>query len=220
MPIRRHFTVSVVRVPCSCILVFASTMFLSAAPAFGQQTVHAETTVTNIVSSNFTFGPVSSSPPACDATNGGAGCKFLSFDFKGNCETRGEGRHVNVSKCTISGSPTILLSFSPSGAHDQRGNPTGVCVPFFENFMRRYEDSSVLEFNGQGTICCAEDSCSGLGFGPPFVFRESTIITGGTGRFVGVKGNGSDSGAEASDGIGIAQEEEVWVLPQAAETRP
>jgi len=86
--------------------------------------------------------------------------------------------------------------------------------------MRRYEDSSVLEFNGQGTICCAEDSCSGLGFGPPFVFRESTIITGGTGRFVGVKGNGSDSGAEASDGIGIAQEEEVWVLPQAAETRP
>src|SRR5215472_4493113 len=81
------------RAPRSYILVLASVMFLSTAPAFGQQTVHAETTVTNIVSSNFTFGPVSSSPPACDATNGGSGCKFLFFDFKGNCETRGEGRH-------------------------------------------------------------------------------------------------------------------------------
>ena len=116
--------------------------------------------------------------------------------------------------------PTLPLFPRCRWQVDESGNPTGVCVPFFESFMRRYEDSSVLEFNGQGTICCAEDSCSGLGLGPLFVFRESTIITGGTGRFVGVKGNGSDSGAEASDGIGIAQEEEVWVLPQAAETRP
>jgi hypothetical protein len=188
---------------------------LNTAPVFAQQSVHAETTV-NFTSSNTTFGPVSGS---CDATNGGAGCKFLSFDFKGTCETREEGRHVNVSKCTISGSPTILLSFSPSGAHDQSGNPTGVCVPFFESFMRTYEDGSVLEFNGQGTACCAEDSCEGLGFGPPLVFRESTIITGGTGRFMSVKGNGADTGAQYSDGTGIAQEEEVWVFSRAGDAR-
>ncbi len=193
--------------PRSYILVLASMLIFNTAPVFAQQTAHVETTV-NFTSSNTTFGPVSGS---CDATNGGAGCKFLSFDFKGTCETREEGRHVNVSKCTISGSPTILLSFSPSGAHDQNGNPTGVCVPFFESFMRTYEDGSVLEFNGQGTACCAEDSCSG-GFGPPLVFRESTIITGGTGRFVSVKGNGADTGAQYSDGTGIVQEEEVWVF--------
>ena len=206
------------RAPHSYILVLASMLFLSTAPAFAQQTVHVETTV-NFATSNTTFGPVSISSPACDATNGGAGCKFLSFDFKGACETREEGRHVNASKCTISGSTTILLSFSPSGAHDQSGNPTGVCVPFFESFMRRYEDAGVLELNGQGTICCAEDSCSG-GFGPPLVFRESTIITGGTGRFMSVKGSGADTGAQYSDGTGIAQEEEVWVFSRAADARP
>ena len=35
-----------------------------------------------------------------------------------------------------------------------------------------------------------------------------------------IKGKGSDSGAQYSDGTGIAQEEEVWVFPQAADTRP
>jgi hypothetical protein len=128
--------------PRSYILVLASMLTFNTSPVFAQQTAHVQTTV-NFTSSNTTFGPVSGS---CDATNGGAGCKFLSFDFNGTCETREEGRHVNASKCTISGSPTILLSFSPSGAHDQNGNPTGVCVPFFESFMRTYEDGSVLEF--------------------------------------------------------------------------
>ena len=64
-----------------------------------------------------------------------------------------------------------------------------------------------------------EDFCSG-GFGPPLVFRESTMITGGSGRIMGVKGNGADTGAQYSDGTGIAQEEEVWVLSRAADTRP
>jgi hypothetical protein len=199
----------------SYIVVLASMLIFNTGPVFAQQSAHVETTV-NFGSSNTTFGPVSS--PGCDAINGGTGCKFLSFDFKGTCETREEDRYAKVSQCTINGSTTILLSFSPSGAHDQSGNPTGVCVPFFETFMRTYEDGSVLEFNGQGTACCAEDSCAG-GFGPPLVFRESTIITGGTRRFVGVKGNGADTGAQYSDGTGIAQEE-VWVFSRAADTRP
>jgi hypothetical protein len=188
----------------------------NAAPLFAQQTAHVETTV-NFTSGSTTFGPVG---PACDAINDGAGCKFLSFDFKGTCETRDESRHANLGKCTINGSTTILLSSSPSGAHDQSGNPTGFCVPFFESFMRRYDDGGVLEFNGQGTACCAQDSCSGLGFGPPLVFRESTIITGGTGRFTSIKGNGADTGAQYSDGTGIAQEEEVWVFSRAPDARP
>src|SRR5215472_9890110 len=87
---------------------------------FAQQMTHVETTV-KFGSSNTTFSPVSSL--GCDAINGSAGSKFLSFDFKGTCETREEDSHANVSQCTING-PTILLSFSPSGAHDQSGNPT------------------------------------------------------------------------------------------------
>ena len=70
--------------------------------------------------------------------------------------------------------PTLPLFPRCRWQVDESGNPTGVCVPFFESFMRRYEDSSVLEFNGQGTICCAEDYCSGLGFGPPFDMIERT----------------------------------------------
>jgi len=141
-------------------MVVAFTMLaapFNAAPVFAQQTVHAETTV-NFGTANTAFGPVSGT---CDATNGGAGCKFLSFNTNGTCETREEIHHANLGKCTINTSTTILLSFSPSGAHDQSGNPTGVCVPFFESFMRSYEDGSVFEANGQGTACCAEDSCSG-----------------------------------------------------------
>jgi len=193
--------------PRSYILVLASMLIFNTGPVFAQQTVHAQTTV-KFGNANTTFGPVSS---GCDAINGGPECKFLSFETDGTCETREEIGHANFGKCTLKTSTTVLLSFSPSGAHDQSGNPTGVCVPFFESATRSYDDGSVLDLNGQGTACCAEDSCSG-GFGPPLVFRESTILTGGTGRFMSIKGKGSDSGAQYSDGTGIAQEEEVWVF--------
>lgn len=203
----------------SSVLVLGIVLALNTEPVSAQQVVHVETTVTNIVDSNFTYGPVSTSSPLCNAATGGPGCKFLSFDFKGSCESMQVGHHVGISKCTVSGSPTILLSFTPSGAHDADGNTTGVCAPFFESLVTAYDDGNTLNASGQGTVCCAEDSCSG-GFGPPFVTRESTIITGGTGRFEGVKGSGFEAGAGYIDGSEIAQQEQVWVFPQGAEERP
>lgn len=183
---------------------------LSAAPGFAQQSVHVETTVTDIVSSNFTYGPAG---PNCDPSAGGTACKYLNFSFTGNCATNVETRQARRQLCTISGTPTILLSYStPSGAHDGNGNPTGVCLPFFESLATDYEDGSTLHANGQGVVCCAAASCSG-GFGPPFVTRESTIITSGTGRLEGVKGSGSETGAGYSDGSEFAQQEQIWVFP-------
>jgi len=122
----------------------------SASPALAQRTVHVETTVTNIVDSNFAYGPVSTSLPICDAVSGGLGCKFLSFDFKGTCETVQETRPADIRKCTIMGSPIVLFLFSPSGAHDQNGNSTGVCAPFVESLVTTYEDGSTLNATGQG----------------------------------------------------------------------
>jgi hypothetical protein len=188
----------------------------SAAPALAQRTVHVETTVTNITDSNVTYGPVSTTPPTCDAVSGGLGCKFLSFDFKGTCQTVQETRPAGTSKCTIAGSPTVLLSFSPSGAHDQNGNPTGGCFPFFESLVTTYEDGSTLNANGQGEVCCADDSCSGGGFGPRFVTRESTFITGGTGKLKSVTGTGVETSAGVIGGSETALQEQMWVFPESS----
>src|SRR5215469_16543785 len=82
-------------------------LMVNAAPALAQHSVHVETTVTNITDSNFTHGPASAT---CDPVNGGPGCKFLSFDFKGTCETATEGHPDEASKCTLTGTPTVWLS--------------------------------------------------------------------------------------------------------------
>jgi len=197
-----------------------SALAFSAAPALAQQSVHVQTTVTNIISSPFTYGPVSTSPPTCNAVSGGLGCKFASFDFKGTCETVQEDRRSEIARCTITGNPTVLFSFSPSGGHDQNGNSTGLCAPFFESLVTTYEDDSTLDANGQREVCCADDSCL-VGvpptptFGPPFVARESTIITGGTRRFRDVKGSGVETSAGYADGSEIAQQEQVCVFSKS-----
>ena len=116
-------------------------------PALSQQTLHVETTVTDIASRGFTFGPVSAT---CDPANGGPGCSFLNFEFTGNCITTEETRAVVPRRCTISGTPSILLSFSSAGMHDSSGNPTGVCAPFFESLVTTYSDGSTITANGQG----------------------------------------------------------------------
>jgi hypothetical protein len=139
----------------------------------------------------------------------------VSFDFKGNCETVQENRRADIRKCTITGTPTVLFSFLPSGAHDQNGISTGICAPFFESLVTTYEDGSTLKANGQGEVCCADDTCSG-GFGPPFVTREATIITGGSGRLAGIRGSGVETGAGYIDSSEIAQQEQVWVFPNSA----
>ena len=191
-------------------------LMFSAAPALAERSVHVETTVTNITDSNFTYGPASAT---CDPVNGGPGCKSLSFDFKGTCETTTEGHPDGASKCTITGTPTVWLSFSPSGAHDADGNSTGVCAPFIESLVTKYEDGSILNASGQGEVCCSDDSIDNLckgGFGPPFVSRESTIITGGNGKLKGVTGSGLEVGAGYSDGREIAQQEQVWIFSKAS----
>jgi hypothetical protein len=63
-------------------LLFA--FMCSPAPTLAQQSVHVETTVTDITDSNFGYGPASAT---CDAASGGPGCKFVSFDFRGKCKT-------------------------------------------------------------------------------------------------------------------------------------
>jgi hypothetical protein len=196
-----------------------SVLMSSATPVLAQLSVHVQTRVTNITSSNFTYGPVSTSPPTCDAASGGPGCKYVSFDFKGTCKTLEEDRHPGSGKCTITGNPTVLFSFSPSGSHDQNGNSTGVCAPFVESLVTTYEDGSTVNANGQGEVCCSDESTDNLckgGFGPPFVTRESTIITGGSRRFKDVKGSGVETSAGYVDGSEIAQQEQVWVFPEPA----
>jgi hypothetical protein len=186
-------------------------------PALAQHSVHVETTVTNITDSNFIYGPASAT---CDPVKSGPGCKFLSFDFKGTCETAVEGPRLGINKCTIIGTPTISFSFSPSGARDENGNSTGVCAPFIENLVTTYEDGSTLNANGQGEVCCSNESTDNLckgGFGPPLVTRESTIIAGGTGKLKGITGSGLEVGAGYPDGSEIAQQEQVWLLPVASD---
>jgi len=60
-------------------------------------------------------------------------------------------------------------------------------------------------------------TCDPGGFGPPFVTRESTIITGGTGAFAGIRGSGLETSAGYKDGSEIAQQEQVWVLPPSSQ---
>jgi hypothetical protein len=200
------------------VSVLAAVVVLTASftPLLAQQIVHVETAVTNITSTNFIYGPVG---PDCSATSGGPGCKFVSFDFSGTCKTVVEGGDGASRNCKLSGSPTVLFSFSPSGPHDANGNPTGVCAPFVETLTAEYRDGSTLEATGQGTVCCAGNTCSG-GFGPPFVTHESTIITGGTGALAGVRGSGLETGAGYPDGSEIAQQEQVWLLPGSSLQAP
>jgi hypothetical protein len=108
---------------------------------------------------------------------------------------------------------TFLFVLTPSGAHDASGAPTGFCVPFFGPEHWVFEDGSTIDLNRQGSACCAASSCPPPGiFGPPFVTHVSTIITGGTGTFVGLKGGG-----ERASASGRVIEEQIWELPSVPE---
>ena len=222
MPKNRAFTIPGIGqlVATTSLVVLLSSL----RPSFAQQVVHVETTVTNISNSNFSYGPVG---PNCNANSGGSACLFVSFNFSGTCTSLQQGggggfhhgddwaasRRKHGKSCTYSGSPTILLSSSPSGTHDANGNSTGSCYPFVESLSTTYDNGSTLVATGQGTICCAAtDTCSG-GFGPPFVVHEANIITGGTGALQGITGSGLETTVGYTDGTQIAQIEQVWLLP-------
>jgi hypothetical protein len=109
----------------------------------------------------------------------------------------------------------LLFLLTPSGAHDASGAPTGFCEPIFGSEHWVFEDGSTIDLNKQGPTCCAASPCfGGLRISNPFsVAHVSTIITGGTGRFLGLKGGGERAGSNAGKGV----EEQVWELPSVPE---
>jgi len=116
---------------------------------------------------------------------------------------------------TSNGDVTVLHVSTPSGAHDPSGAPTGFCFPSFGSEHWVFKDGSTIDLNRQGSICCAASSCSGLFSGMPLhVAHVSTIITGGTSRFVGLKGGGERAIASGPD---RTIEEQVWELPSVPE---
>jgi hypothetical protein len=194
-----------------------SAVMLWATPVFAQELRHVAEVMKRDISGPLSFGPVSLVDPLCSATTGGPGCKFVKV-VEGGTGKIVEGGDDTGSRFTFTHEDTALFEPStPSGAHDANGASTGFCVPLFGAEHWVFEDGSTIELNRQGSICCAASSC-GLPrrLGPPFVSHESTIITGGTGRFVGLKGGG-ERAADASGGIGRLIEEQVWELPSVPE---
>jgi hypothetical protein len=160
----------------------------AAAMAQAHQLMHTES-VSQATFTGISFGPVG---PGCDSSKGGPACLFL--DVTVNVI----GRHVPFGKYTGTLGATLNLNpahFIPSGAHDANGNPTGVCTPEFGAENDTFADGSTLSSSFQGLGCCAGPDCGGT-TGPPSVNHDSSVITGGTGRFAGVSGgwSWSDSG--------------------------
>jgi hypothetical protein len=205
------------RVHAVSVGVLLSAVMLCATPVFAQELRHVAEVLKQTSSGPLNFGPVSAVPPLCSATTGGPGCKFLSTNFAGNGKIveGGDDGDDTGSRFTWIQEYTGLLVFTPSGAHDANGDPTGFCNAFFEPEHWVFEDGSTIDLNKQGTVCCAASACFG-GFrvaNPLHVTHVSTIITGGTGRFVGLKGGGERAGS----GPGAIIEEQVWELPQVPE---
>ena len=190
--------------------VLLSAVMLCATPVFAQELRHVAEVMKKTSGPTLTFGPVSLT---CSATMGGSGCKFVTAS-EGGIGKIVEGGDDTGSRFTWTKETTLLLLvLTPSGAHDASGASTGSCVPLFGVEHWIFEDGSTIELNRQGSLCCALSSCGPpRRLGPPFVIHESTIITGGTGRFVGLKGGG-----ERADASGRIIEEQVWELPSAPE---
>ncbi len=191
-----------------------SAVMLCAAPVFAQELRHVAEVLKQTSSDSVSFGPVSAVPPLCSETTGGPGCKFSTASGGGGIGKIVEGAGGTF---TWTSETTFLLAgvVTPSGAHDASGAPTGFCSPFFGPEHWVFEDGSTIDLNRQGSLCCAASSCSG-GFrtaNPLHVTHVSTIITGGTGRFVGLKGGGE----RAASAPGATVEEQVWELPSVPE---
>ena len=190
--------------------VLLSVVMLCATPVFAQELRHVAEVLKG-TGGPLSFGPVTAGPPPCSATTGGLGCKFVTFTSQSGTGKIVEGDDAGDT-FTSTSDVTVLLVRTPSGAHDASGAPTGFCAPFFATDHWVFEDGSTIDLNKQGSTCCAASSCSGP-FGPPSVTHVSTIITGGTARFLGLKGGGERAGS----GPGATIEEQVWELPSVPE---
>ncbi len=183
-----------------------SAVMLCATPVFAQELRHVAEVLKTTSNGTVSFGPASATCSATDHT----GCKFVTVTGEGGTGKIVEGDDVGGT-FTYTQETTILLVSTPSGAHDLSGTPTGVCFPLFGSDHWVFEDGSTIDLNRQGSECCGASSCSGRA-GPPFLTHISTIITGGTGRFVGLKGGG-----ERASASGRLIEEQVWELPSVPE---
>src|SRR5712692_2447018 len=184
---------------------------LCATPVFAQELRHVAEVLKITSRGPVSFGPVTAGPPACSATPPGLGCKFATTSESGTGKIV-EGDDAGDT-FTWTSDVTVLLVRTPSGAHDASGAPTGFCAPFFTTDHWVFEDGSTIDLNRQGPLCCAASSCSGRGLVSPLsVIHESTIITGGTGSFVGLKGGGERAIASPRQ-----IEEQVWELPSVPE---
>ena len=191
-----------------------SAVMLCATPVFAQELRHVAEVLKRTSFGTLTFGPVSVSP-VCSATTGGPGCKFFTVGGGGIGKIV-EGGDDTGRRFTWTHDDTVLFVLTPSGAHDASGDPTGFCAPSFGSEHWVFEDGSTIDLNRQGSICCAASSCPGaIRVGNPLhVAHVSTIITGGTGRFVGLKGGGERAIASGPD---RTTEEQVWELPSVPE---
>jgi len=211
-----NLTFSQRRVHTVGVGVLLSAVMLWATPVFAQELRHVAEVLKRTSGGTITFGPVSVSP-LCIAATGGPGCKFVTETGITGTGKIVEGGDDTGRRFTWTEEKTLLLAgvVTPSGAHDASGAPTGFCSPFFGPEHWVFEDGSTIDLNRQGSLCCAASSCSG-GFrtaNPLHVTHVSTIITGGTGRFVGLKGGGE----RAASAPGATVEEQVWELPSVPE---
>ena len=212
-----NLTFSQRRVHTVGVGVLLSAVMLCATPVFAQELRHTAEVLKRTSGGTITWGPVSVSP-LCIAATGGPGCKFVTETGITGTGKIVEGGDDTDRRFTWTEEKTLLLAgvVTPSGAHDASGAPTGFCAPSFSGEHWVFEDGSTLDLNGQGSQCCAASFCSG-GFRAAFplsVTHVSTIITGGSGSFVGLKGGGERA---ASNPGGRIVEEQVWELPSVPE---
>ncbi len=195
-----------------------SAVMLCATPVFAQELRHVAEVLKQTSSGLRSFAPVSLVPPLCSTTTGGPGCKFVTFTGGSGTGKIAEGGDDAGGTFTFTQeSSTVLFVLTPSGAHDASGASTGSCAPFFGPEHWVFEDGSTIDLNRQGFDCCAASSCPPpRRIAPPDLSHASTIITGGTGRFLGLKGGGERAASANGPGTRII-EEQVWELPSVPE---
>jgi hypothetical protein len=185
--------------PAPVAIAFLLLMGHAPAQAKDSHLIHTES-VGLITVTSFAFG----GPAGCDPVTGSGGCTFYDL----GATTTGQSVPLGPYKETATA--TVLLQSTPNGAHDADGNPTEFCMQELGTAIDTYSDGSTISSAFQGTSCCATASCAG---GPPRVNHDSSVITGGTGRFSGAEGGWSWSDSLGPTGVLLLHAEGVLQLP-------